>query len=184
MGAIADAKELYEKLYSTGCVEYSLDAQDVIREWCDEKEQLLFEQQKLIGKLEAKVATYEAIISNSNFSMAITGNKENTNDDLLETEVDYPTLCPLIEILESHGRLVDSDMLYASIAKDTYLLTDESDNRDYGMYLIGIKEKIDEAPTANVVEVTDKSMIPLVKDFVKDLEKLGGRATCDDIIKR
>lgn len=38
-------------------------------------------------------------------------------------------------------------------------------------------------PTADVVEVTDKSMIPLVKDFVKDLEKLGGRATCDDIIK-
>lgn len=44
-------------------------------------------------------------------------------------------------------------------------------------------ELIDKQPTANVVEVTDQSMIPLVKDFVKDLEKLGGRATCADIIK-
>ena len=80
-------------------------------------------------------------------------------------------------------RYIEADALYASIAKDTYLLTDESNSRDYGMHLIGIKKKIDEAPTADVVEVTDKSMIPLVKDFVKDLEKLGGRATCADIIK-
>lgn len=80
MGAMADAKELYEKIYSTGCVQYSLDAQDVIREWCDEKEQLLLEQQKLIGKLEAKVATYEAIISNSNFAMAIINDEVEDGD--------------------------------------------------------------------------------------------------------
>ena len=80
-------------------------------------------------------------------------------------------------------RYIEADALYASIAKDTYLLTDESNSRDYGMHLIGIKKKIDDAPTADVVEVTDKSMIPLVKDFIKDLEKLGDRATCADIIK-
>lgn len=51
------------------------------------------------------------------------------------------------------ARYIDANALYASIAKDTYLLTDESNSRDYGMYLIGIKKKIDEAPTADVVEV-------------------------------
>lgn len=50
-------------------------------------------------------------------------------------------------------RYIDADKLYADIAKDTYLLTDRINSRDYGMYLIGIKEKIDEAPTANVEEV-------------------------------
>lgn len=44
-------------------------------------------------------------------------------------------------------------MLYASIAKDTYLLTNESNSRDYGMFLIGIRKKIDNAPTIDVVEV-------------------------------
>lgn len=80
MGAMADAKELYEKIYSTGCVQYSYDAQEVIREWCDKKEQLLLEQQKLIGKLEAKVATYEAIISNSNFAMAVINDEAEDGD--------------------------------------------------------------------------------------------------------
>ncbi len=67
-------------------------------------------------------------------------------------------------------RYVEANALYASIAKDTYLLTDENDKRDYGMYLIGIKKKIDEAPTASVVEVTDKSM----ESIIKGLEILGG----------
>lgn len=105
----------------------------IINSWCNEQES---KQVAIMAELEAKVKAYEAIISNSNFSMAITENKENTNDDLLETE-----------ILEPHGRLVDSDMLYASIAKDTYLLTDESDSRDYGMFLIDIRKKIDKATT-------------------------------------
>lgn len=50
-------------------------------------------------------------------------------------------------------RYIDADALYASIAKDTYLLTDESNSRDYGMFLIGIRKKIDNAPTIDVVEV-------------------------------
>lgn len=66
-------------------------------------------------------------------------------------------------------RYIDADALYASIAKDAYLLTDESNSRDYGMHLIGIKKKIDEAPTADVVEVTDKSM----ESLIKGLEILG-----------
>lgn len=47
-------------------------------------------------------------------------------------------------------RYIDADSLYASIAKDTYLLTDESNRRDYGMFLIDIRKKIDKAP--NVIE--------------------------------
>ena len=60
---------------------------------------------------------------------------------------DMKSSCPLIEVKEPRGKLVDSDMLYASIAKDTYLLTDESDSRDYGMFLIDIRKKVDKATT-------------------------------------
>lgn len=50
-------------------------------------------------------------------------------------------------------RYIDAAALYASIAKDTYMLRDRINSRDYGMYLIGIKQKIEEAPTADVAEV-------------------------------
>ena len=50
-------------------------------------------------------------------------------------------------------RYIDADKLYADIAKDVYMLRDRINSRDYGMFLIGIKEKIDEAPTVDVVEV-------------------------------
>ena len=53
----------------------------------------------------------------------------------------------LVDIPEPHGRLIDADALYASIAKDTYLLSDKINSRDYGMFLIGIKEKTDDAST-------------------------------------
>lgn len=59
-------------------------------------------------------------------------------------------LVPENEYLEptpTHGRLIDADALYASIAMDTYLLTDRINSRDYGMFLVGIKQKIDNAPT-------------------------------------
>ena len=59
----------------------------------------------------------------------------------------YMEDCPLIEVPEPYGKLTDADALYASIAKDTYLLTDESNNRDYGMFLIDIRKKTDEAQT-------------------------------------
>lgn len=76
-------------------------------------------------------------------------------------------------------RLIDADALYASIAKDTYLLTDESNSRDYGLYLIGIKKKIDEAPAADVVEVTDKSM----ESLIKGLEILGDIKDRADVVE-
>lgn len=50
-------------------------------------------------------------------------------------------------------RLIDADALYASIAKDTYLLTDRINSRDYGMFLVGIKKKIDNAPTLSAEAV-------------------------------
>ena len=110
----------------------------IITNWCTKQES---KQVAIMAELQAKVKAYEAIISNSNFSMAITGNKENT------TEVsDYAYTSPAM-VDERSKQLVDSDMLYASIAKDTYLLTDESDNRDYGMFLIDIRKKIDKATT-------------------------------------
>ncbi len=49
----------------------------IITNWCIKQEG------KQVGKmaeLEAKVKAYESIISNSNFSMAITKNKEDTNE--------------------------------------------------------------------------------------------------------
>ena len=79
-------------------------------------------------------------------------------------------------------RYIDADALYASIAKDTYMLRDRINSRDYGMYLIGIKEKIDEAPTADVVEVVrckdckhyDELVCPL-----NTLEKFEGTGFCN-----
>ena len=54
-------------------------------------------------------------------------------------------------------RLIDANALYASIAKDTYILADRINSKDYGMFLIGIKEKIDNAPTIEPSEqVTSK----------------------------
>lgn len=50
-------------------------------------------------------------------------------------------------------RYIDADKLYADIAKDTYVLTDSINSQDYGMYLIGIRQKIDEAPTVDAEEV-------------------------------
>lgn len=76
-------------------------------------------------------------------------------------------------------RYIDADALYSSIAKDTYVLTDRINSRDYGMYLIGIKEKIDEAPTADVVEVTDKSM----ESLIKGLEILGDTKDRADVVE-
>lgn len=49
-------------------------------------------------------------------------------------------------------RTIDADALYASIAKDTYILADRINSKDYGMFLIGIKEKIDNAPTIELSE--------------------------------
>lgn len=49
----------------------------IINSWCREQES---KQVAIMAELQAKVKAYEAIISNSNFAMAITENKENTTE--------------------------------------------------------------------------------------------------------
>ena len=44
-------------------------------------------------------------------------------------------------------RLIDADALKETICTNVYLVADVFNSRDYGMFLVGIKKKIDNAPT-------------------------------------
>lgn len=50
-------------------------------------------------------------------------------------------------------RYIDADKLSETIKEHAYLLCDSINSRDYGMFLDGIMQAIDETPTANVEEV-------------------------------
>ena len=64
-------------------------------------------------------------------------------------------------------RLIDADKLYAKIAANTYLLSDEVNSQDYGMFLIGIRQAINEAPTV-------KEWIPVSEKLPDDNEEVLG----------
>lgn len=51
------------------------------------------------------------------------------------------------------SRYIDADKLSETIKEHAYLLCDSINSRDYGMFLDGIMQAIDETPTANVQEV-------------------------------
>ena len=63
--------------------------------------------------------------------------------------------CPLIEIRTPHGRLIDADRLMEVIEKNSYLLKGYYNSLENGMFLTGIKQAIDEAPTIIDVEVSE-----------------------------
>ena len=54
---------------------------------------------------------------------------------------------PITEIPTPHGRLIDADRLMEVIEKNSYLLKGYYNSLENGMFLIGIKQAIDEAPT-------------------------------------
>lgn len=55
--------------------------------------------------------------------------------------------CPLVEIPTPHGRLIDADKLMKVIEENDYMLRGYYNTTDRGMFTIGIKQAIDEAPT-------------------------------------
>lgn len=59
---------------------------------------------------------------------------------------------PLIEIPAPHGRLIDADRLMKVIEQNAYTLINYCNSKDRGMFLCGIRQAIDEAPTIIEVE--------------------------------
>ena len=57
------------------------------------------------------------------------------------------------EIPTPHGRLIDADRLMEVIEKNSYLLKGYYNSLENGMFLTGIKQAIDEAPTIIEAEV-------------------------------
>ena len=72
------------------------------------------------------------------------------------TPPDYiPEGCRLVEIPTPLGRLIDADRLMEVIEKNSYLLKGYYNSLENGMFLTGIKQAIDEAPTVIDVEVSE-----------------------------
>lgn len=46
-------------------------------------------------------------------------------------------------------RLIDADALMGVVTKNSYMLRSEHNTTDYGMFLSGIKQAVDEAPTVD-----------------------------------
>ena len=63
--------------------------------------------------------------------------------------------CPLVEIPTPHGRLIDADRLMEVIEKNSYLLKGYYNSLENGMFLTGIKQAINEAPTIIEAEVSE-----------------------------
>lgn len=77
---------------------------------------------------------------------------ENKNDELIYIKSRH-LKCPLIPIPEKHGRLIDADKLLLVIERNSYRLKNFYNSCDEGMFLSGIKQAIDEAPTIIESEV-------------------------------
>ena len=63
--------------------------------------------------------------------------------------------CPLKEVPTLHGRLIDADRLMEVIEKNSYLLKGYYNSLENGMFLTGIKQAINEAPTIIEAEVSE-----------------------------
>ena len=62
-------------------------------------------------------------------------------------EGEYQKDCPLIEVKEPHGRLIDADKLYYKTMSDTYFDIRQIDGMEKAKpYLIAMKD-VDNAPT-------------------------------------
>lgn len=66
---------------------------------------------------------------------------------IIKNEFNRPDDCPLSEITAPHDRLIDADELMKVIEANDYTLRSYYNTTDRGMFTIGIKQAIDEAPT-------------------------------------
>ena len=62
--------------------------------------------------------------------------------------------CPLIAV-PTHGRLIDADELLKVIEENSYRLRGVINSTENGMFLSGIRQAIDEAPTIIEAEVSE-----------------------------
>lgn len=67
-----------------------------------------------------------------------------------------PPNYPITEIPTPHGRLIDADRLMEVIEKNSYLLKGYYNSLENGMFLTGIKQAIDEAPTIIEAEASEE----------------------------
>lgn len=51
------------------------------------------------------------------------------------------------------SRYIDADKFLETVKEHQYLLCSHSNSQDYGMFTTGIKQALDEQPTADVAEV-------------------------------
>lgn len=80
---------------------------------------------------------------------------ETTNNWVPEFMYKRVDECPLVEIPTPHGRLIDADRLMDVIEKNSYLLKGYYNSLENGMFLTGIKQAINEAPTIIEAEVSE-----------------------------
>ena len=62
--------------------------------------------------------------------------------------------CPIVEVPTPHGRLIDADELLKVIEENSYRLRGVINSTENGMFLSGIRQAIDEAPTIIEAEVS------------------------------
>ena len=66
------------------------------------------------------------------------------------------------------SKYIDADKLYELIRTNDYKLATKNGSIDYGMFTAGIKQAIDEMPTADVVEVRHGKWTLSVRSFYID----------------
>lgn len=68
------------------------------------------------------------------------------------------------------SRYIDADKLYELIRTNDYKLATRNGSIDYGMFTVGIKQAINEQPTADVAEVRHGKWQPCYEDWRKQIE--------------
>ena len=63
--------------------------------------------------------------------------------------------CKFEQLPTPHGRLIDADRLMEVIERNAYTLINYCNSKDRGMFLCGIRQAIDEAPTIIEAEVSN-----------------------------
>lgn len=85
-----------------------------------------------------------AVVQNRPVSIAFSRTKTNPFECFECAEIPTP-----------HGRLIDADRLMEVIEKNSYMLKGYYNSLENGMFLTGIKQAIDEAPTIIEAEVSE-----------------------------
>lgn len=78
------------------------------------------------------------------------------------------------------SKYVDPDKLLNLISTHHYKLAAKDNSTDYGMFTVGIKQAIDEMPTADVVEIIRCKDCPYFKPY-EEVEDFDGECIAHEI---